>query len=117
MPSIAKQKQDQRLRRRRRIRAKVSGTAAKPRLSVYKSNKFVYGQLIDDEQGNTLVMASSRDTKGENDVARAKEAGKALAVAAAKADISAVVFDRGGFIYTGRVQAFADGAREGGLTF
>jgi len=113
--SFAKQKKDQRLRRRRRIRATVSGTATKPRLSIYKSNQFIYGQLIDDENASTIVAVSSRDVKGGNDRERATQAGELIAKEAQKKGIENVVFDRNGFIYTGRVKAFADGVREGGL--
>ena len=101
-----------------RIRSKVHGTAEKPRLSVYKSNKFVYGQLIDDERGVTLASGSSRTAKaGQNDRERAHAAGQALAKEAGQKGIERIVFDRNGFIYTGRVRAFADGARDGGLMF
>lgn len=111
----AKQQQQQRLRRRARIRAKVYGTADKPRLAMYKSNKFVYGQLINDEQGHTLAAASSRDMSDGADSDRAYNAGQELAKAAAAQGIERAVFDRGGFVYTGRIRSFADGAREGGL--
>lgn len=103
-------------RRRKRIRAKVSGTADRPRLSVFKSNTTIYAQLIDDDAGKTLAMASTKGLKG-NKTEAAKAAGLALAKAAEGNKIVAVVFDRGGFIYTGRVKALAEGAREGGLKF
>ena len=103
-------------RRRKRIRAKVSGTAERPRLSVYKSNTTIYAQLIDDNTGKTLAAVSTKGLKG-NKTEAAKAAGAALAKAAQTNKIEAVVFDRGGFIYTGRVRALADGAREGGLKF
>lgn len=112
-----KQKAIQRSRRRARIRAKVYGTSRKPRLSVYKSNNYVYGQLIDDERAHTIAAALSRTAEGATDTERAYNAGKALAEAAVQDGVQTVVFDRGGFVYTGRVQAFADGAREGGLQF
>jgi len=117
MPSTAdqKHKNTQHQRRRQRIRAKVSGTADKPRISMYKSNQFVYAQLVNDEQGHTLTAVSSRDANGANDTARAFEAGKELARAAANQKITQAVFDRGGFLYTGRIRSFADGVREGGL--
>lgn len=104
-------------RRHRRIRSKVFGTQEKPRLSVYKSNKFIYAQLIDDEKGVTLAAASTKDVKGKGLLAKAKLAGMEIAKAAAGKKVKTVVFDRGGFIYTGRVKALADGAREGGLIF
>jgi large subunit ribosomal protein L18 len=107
----------QRERRHRRIRAKVQGTADMPRLSVYKSNRHLYGQLIDDERGHTLLAGSTEKTKGKNMIEKAKAAGMALAKLAQDKKIKKVVFDRGGFIYIGQVKAFADGAREGGLTF
>lgn len=117
MPATAhqKHKNKQHERRRRRIRAKVHGTAEKPRIAVYKSNQYLYAQLINDEQGHTLASISSRDVKGENDRERAQQAGKELADAASKMNISQAVFDRGGFLYTGRIRSFADGVREGGL--
>lgn len=107
-----------RARIRRRIRAKVSGTAERPRLAVFRSNKYIYAQLIDDAAGHTLAAASSR----ESDVtATGVEAGKAvgqkLAERAKEAGVETVVFDRGGYRYHGRVQALAEGAREGGLRF
>lgn len=103
-------------RRRKRIRAKISGTAERPRLSIYKSNTTLYAQLINDDMGVTLAAASTKGIKG-NKTEAAKAAGIALAKAAGANKITSVVFDRGGFIYTGRVKALADGAREGGLKF
>jgi large subunit ribosomal protein L18 len=101
-----------------RIRKKVSGTSQKPRLSVFRSNKEIYCQLIDDVNGVTLVSASSKgkNTPG-NKVAVAVEVGKEVASKAIAAGISKVVFDRGGYLYHGRVKSLADGAREGGLIF
>ena len=104
-----------------RIRKKVSGTASRPRLSVFRSNKEIYGQLIDDVNGVTLVAASSRDAdvssnKGAK-VELSKHVGALLAQRAKDAGIEEVVFDRGGYLYHGRVKAFAEGAREGGLQF
>ena len=110
----------QRARRRRRIRKKIRGTAAQPRLSVFRSNLHIYAQIIDDDRGHTLAHASSRelDIKGScKDVEAAKVVGKLLAERAAKAGIVTIAFDRGGHLYHGRVQALADGAREGGLKF
>lgn len=110
-------KQLKRKRRHGRIRAKTIGTKQKPRLSFYKSNKRVYAQLIDDENSNTIVGVSSNITKGKTMTEKANETGKALAKKALAKKVSKVVFDRGGFLYTGKVKAFADGARKGGLKF
>lgn len=107
----------QRKRRARRIRSKVSGTASVPRLAVFRSNKFTYAQLIDDEAGVTLVAASDAKATSGTKTERAKQVGEALASAAKAKNISKVVFDRGGFVYTGRVAALAEGARQGGLEF
>lgn len=101
-----------------RIRKKVSGTSTKPRLSVFRSNKEIYCQLIDDVNGVTLASASSKGMKfSGTKIAVASEVGKALAAKAVSAGISSVVFDRGGYLYHGRVKSLADGAREGGLIF
>jgi len=111
-------KSEQRTRRRNRIRAKVSGTADVPRLAVFKSLKYIYAQLIDDENGVTLVAATSKgmkNAKGKTD--DAKLVGADIAKKASEKKIVKVVFDRGGYIYTGRVQALADAARVGGLNF
>ncbi len=110
-------KTEQRTRRHRRIRAKVSGTAERPRLAVFKSNSYMYAQLIDDTKGATLVASSDMGLKGKTKTERAKLAGVALAKIAKEKGLESAVFDRGGFIYTGRVRAFAEGAREGGLVF
>jgi large subunit ribosomal protein L18 len=113
-------KEERRLRIRRRIRKTVSGTANAPRLSVFRSNKEIYAQVIDDTTGKTLVAASSRD-KGldtkENKQLTATAVGKSVAEKAVAAGISVVRFDRGGYLYHGRVKSLADGAREGGLKF
>jgi len=109
-----------RRRRRRRIRSKIRGTAERPRLSVFRSNKHIYAQIIDDDRGHTLIQCSSRDVdiSGSHKTTAAAEAvGKELAARAASAGIESVAFDRGGYIYHGRVKALADGAREGGLRF
>ena len=98
-----------------RIRAKVFGTAKRPRLSFFKSNKYIYGELIDDEKGVTLFGASSRGIKGKTQIEQAHNNGAALAKKAHTKKIETIVFDRGGFLYTGKVKAFAEGAREGGL--
>ena len=110
-------KTEQRIRRHRRIRAKVSGTAERPRLAIFKSNSFIYAQLIDDTKGATLAASSDMGLKGKTKTERAKLAGVALAKSAKDKGVNTVVFDRGGFIYTGRVRAFAEGARDGGLIF
>ncbi len=108
---------EQRTRRHRRIRAKISGTAERPRFAIFKSLNFIYAQLIDDTKRVTVASASDMGLKGKTKTERAKLAGEALAKAAKAKGINAVVFDRGGFIYTGRVRAIADGAREAGLVF
>ena len=110
-------KTEQRIRRHRRIRAKVSGTAERPRLAIFKSNSFIYAQLIDDTKGATLAASSDMGLKGKTKTERAKLAGVALAKSAKDKGVNTVVFDRGGFIYTGRVRAFAEGVRDGGLIF
>lgn len=106
-----------RIRRRNRIRAKISGTEDKPRLSVFKSNTSISAQIIDDTKGVTLVTAHSREVKGKTMLDKSSLVGKMLAEKAKTKKISRVVFDRGGFIYTGNIKALADGAREGGLQF
>ncbi len=116
-------KNEERLRRHTRVRKKISGTAETPRLSVYRSLNHVYAQVIDDVKGVTLCSASTMDkeVKGEiKDMTKtdaAKLVGKKVAERAVAKGIKDVVFDRGGYLYTGRVQALADGAREGGLNF
>ncbi|MCV9389008.1 50S ribosomal protein L18 [Reichenbachiella ulvae] len=111
-------KEQRRLRIRRGIRNKISGTAERPRLSVYKSNKAIYVQLIDDVNGATLLATSSAELGTATvNIESAKEVGKKLAEKASGSGISAVVFDRGGYPYHGRIKALADGAREGGLKF
>lgn len=104
-------------RRHRKIRAKTIGTSSVPRLSVYRSNKYIYAQLIDDSLKSTIIFISSAKIKGKTFVERSRETGKQIAKAAEEKHISRVVFDRGGFRYTGRVKALAEGAREGGLKF
>jgi large subunit ribosomal protein L18 len=107
-------------RRHRRIRGKVAGTSARPRLAVFRSNKGIFAQLIDDETGKTIAGASwlglAKSFKGSK-VEQAAEVGKAVAAAAKKAGIEEVVFDRGGYRYHGRGKALAEAAREGGLKF
>ncbi|MBQ8942113.1 MAG: 50S ribosomal protein L18 [Firmicutes bacterium] len=114
---------DARVKRHYRLRNKISGTAAKPRLAVFRSNKHIYAQIIDDTVGNTLCAASTMeaDVKAKiehtNDVEAAKAVGEAVAKKAAAKGITTVVFDRGGYIYQGKVQALAEAAREAGLQF
>ena len=106
-------------RRHRRIRGKVSGTAERPRLAVFRSNRGIFAQLVDDESGRTIAGASwlgLKSFKGSK-TEQAAAVGKALAEVAKQAGIEAVVFDRGGYLYHGRVKALAEGAREGGLKF
>lgn len=110
-------KTQKRVRRHARIRAKVFGTKDKPRFSVYRSNKFIYAQIINDEKGVTLAAASDKKGKGKTKTDRALEVGKIIAEEAKKHKVEDVVFDRGGFIYTGRVRAVAEGARKAGLKF
>ena len=115
-----KDKNVQRLKRHARVRSKISGTADRPRLAVYRSNAHIYAQIIDDIKGVTLAAASSTE-KGFDGIGSNKEAakkvGKMIAEKALAAGISEVVFDRGGYIYHGRVSELAAGAREGGLKF
>ena len=109
-----------RLKRHKRIRGKISGTAERPRLSVFRSNKNIYAQLIDDVAGVTLASASSLDENVSEDATKVEQAtavGKAIAEAAKAKNISTVVFDRSGYLYHGRIQALADAARENGLDF
>lgn len=108
---------EQRTRRHSRIRAKVFGTSEKPRLSVYRSNKFIYAQIIDDKNGKTLVSASDIKIKKAGKMVRAEDVGKTLAKEAISKKIKKVVFDRGGFLYAGRIKTLADSARKGGLEF
>ncbi|MDQ3536407.1 MAG: 50S ribosomal protein L18 [Bacteroidota bacterium] len=115
---MATNKSSRRLRIKRGIRKKINGTAEKPRLSVFKSNKGIYAQLIDDLNGHTLAFASSLEMKINNtNVEVSKNVGKKLAEKATSSGIENVVFDRGGFLYHGNIKALADGAREGGLKF
>jgi large subunit ribosomal protein L18 len=114
-------KRSARIRRHLRVRKKVAGTSNRPRLVVSRSSRHIVGQLVDDVAGHTLASASSMDetirgSEGDK-TARAREAGKLLAERAREAGLSSVIFDRGGYRYHGRVAAFADGAREGGLEF
>ena len=109
-----------RIKRHRRVRKNISGTAERPRLNVYRSLNHIYAQIIDDTKGVTLVSASSMDkdfNQFGGNCEGAKEVGKAVAAKALEKGIKAVVFDRGGYVYHGRVAALAEGAREGGLEF
>ena len=116
MPSTLLNKKELRDRRHKRVRARISGTAERPRLAVYKSNKFISVQLIDDVAEKTLAAAHDRAFPGSLSV-QAAAVGKAIAESAKKAGISTVVFDRGGYMYAGQVKAVAEAAREAGLTF
>jgi len=109
----------QRLRRRRRVRAKVRGTAERPRISVFRSNRGIFVQLIDDDSGRTLASVNwiEADLRGLGRMEQATRVGALLAERARAAGVESAVFDRGGYKYHGRVKALADGAREGGLTF
>lgn len=110
-------KTDKRIRLKKKIRVKIQGTDARPRLTVFRSNKFIYAQVIDDKAGKTLVSASDvKITKGTK-TERAKEVGRAIGDACLKAKIKKVVFDRNGFKYTGRIKLVADEARASGLEF
>lgn len=115
---MALTKEQSRKRIHQRIRKKINGTAEKPRLAVYRSNKAIYAQLIDDVNATTIAAASSKEcgTSGAK-VEQAKAVGKLIAEKASSNNISAVVFDRGGYLYHGRVKALAEGAREAGLAF
>ncbi len=111
---------DKRISKHLRVRKKIKGTSERPRLSVYRSLKYIYAQIIDDSTGRTLASASSLiipDLKSGDTMAVAKQVGQILANEAQKKNISNVVFDRGGYLYHGRIKALADGAREGGLLF
>jgi large subunit ribosomal protein L18 len=110
-------KKIQRDRRRKRIRAKIFGESKKPRLSVFRSNKYISAQLIDDSKGVTLAAASSKNIKGKSVLDKARAVGASIAEQAKAKKISSAVFDRGGYLYAGSVMAVADGAREAGLKF
>jgi large subunit ribosomal protein L18 len=112
-------KRQRRLRRRRRVRARVTGTANRPRLSVYRSNRGIFAQLIDDGKGHTVAAVNwiEPDLRKLKASEQAKRAGELLAERAKAAGVETCVFDRGGYQYHGRVKAFAEGAREGGLIF
>ncbi len=116
-------KNEERLRRHTRVRKKISGTAEMPRLNVYRSLNHIYAQVIDDVKGVTICSASTMEKAVKDEIKdltktdAAKAVGKKVAERAAEKGVTAVVFDRGGYLYTGRVQALAEGAREGGLKF
>jgi len=116
---MATQKDNRRSKIRKRVRSKVSGTSVKPRLSVFKSNTRIYAQIIDDSKGHTLVSISSVeiDEKKNVNIEISASLGKKLAEKALSSGIQDVVFDRGGYLYHGKLKALADGAREGGLKF
>ncbi len=120
--AMALSKQGRRLRIKRRIRKIVSGTSQRPRMSIFRSNKGIYVQLIDDQAGNTVLVVSSKEKeiaamKEINKTEQAKQVGKLAAVKALEKGINNVVFDRNGYLYHGRVKSLADAAREGGLNF
>ena len=110
-------KQDRRNKIKARIRGKVSGTAARPRMSVFRSNKQIYVQLVDDMTGKTLAAASSKGIEEGTKSEIAAKVGKAIAEKALAAGVAQVVFDRNGYLFHGRVKSLADAAREGGLKF
>ncbi len=118
---MALSKYERRERLRMRIRKTVGGTESRPRLAVFRSNKEIYAQIIDDVNGKTITSASSRDKDIDaskvNKVEAAKLVGKAIAEKAIKAGVETIAFDRGGYLYHGRVKSLAEGAREGGLKF
>jgi large subunit ribosomal protein L18 len=122
MSDIAKARREGRIRRHRRVRRKVHGTAARPRLAVYRSNKHISAQLIDDDSGRTIAAASSTEADQRaagtgGSVAAAERVGALIADRAKAAGVTAVVFDRGGYAYHGRVAAIAEAARNAGLEF
>ena len=114
---MAFNKIERRIKIKFRIRKKIVGTAERPRLSVFRSNKQIYAQVINDKAGVTLAAASSLGFEKMNKTEQAKKVGLLLAVKAKAAGVESVVFDRNGYLYHGRVQSLADGAREGGLNF
>ena len=111
---------EKRISKHKRVRKKIKGSTERPRLSVYRSLKYIYAQIIDDSTGSTLASASSltmSEEKSGDTVAVAKKVGEVLASEAKKKNITSVVFDRGGYLYHGRIKALAEGARAGGLQF
>lgn len=117
MASLKATKASGKNRRHARIRAKISGTADRPRLAVSKSNRYMSAQVIDDTKGTTVAAVTTQGLKGKTLKDRVVEAGKQLSEKASKAGVKSVVFDRGGFKYTGNIKAFADTIRESGITF
>jgi len=121
--ALKNKREASRLRRKRSIRRRISGTAARPRLSVFRSSKHIYAQIIDDVSGETLVSASTQSPElkdaieGKKKSEKASLVGQLVAKKSLEREISKVVFDRNGFVYHGRIKAVADGAREGGLVF
>ena len=118
---MALSKQDRRTKLKKRIRRDITGTQERPRLSVFRSNKEIYAQIVNDENGQTIVAASSRDkdvaTKDGNKIDQAALVGKKIAEKAIEAGVETISFDRGGYLYHGRVKSLAEGARKGGLKF
>ncbi len=112
-----KEKTIRRTRRHNRVRAKVAGTASRPRLSIFRSNTQIVAQLIDDEKMNTIASVSTKTQKGKTQGERSIEAGTEIAKVAKEKGVETVVFDRGGYLYTGNIKAFADAARKEGLIF
>lgn len=106
-----------RIRRKKRIRAKILGVSTRPRLCVFRSSRFLYAQVIDDLSGKTLVAASTKQSKLKNDIEGSKKLGKIIAEKCSKTKIKEVNFDRSGYKYHGKIKALAEGAREGGLKF
>jgi large subunit ribosomal protein L18 len=122
MGLMVEKKRVARLKRHERVRKKITGTAERPRLSVFRSNFYISAQIIDDSKGVTLTMASSQEKdlakkKGTKNIEMAKKVGQLLAKRAKEKKITSVVFDKGGYLYHGKVKALADAAREGGLEF
>lgn len=119
MKTQQKIKREKKIRRHQRVRAKISGSLERPRLSVYKSNKHIYAQLINDRKGETLVEANDSELKKDSKEEKSVDyqVGKLLAEKALKKNIKKVVFDRGGYKYHGRIKALAQGAKDGGLEF
>jgi large subunit ribosomal protein L18 len=115
--SKLKSKNQARIQRKKRIRAKISGNANQPRISVFRSLRNIQVQAVDDIHGRTLVSAGTKESKLKDDVAGAKKLGKILAEKCLKAKIKAAVFDRSGYKFHGKIKALAEGAREGGLVF
>jgi len=115
---MALSKTEKRQKIKRRVRRNIFGTAERPRLSVYRSNKEIYAQLVDDNAGVTIASASSREkVEGATKTEKANSVGKLIAEKAKAKGVETIVFDRNGFVYHGRIKALADGAREGGLKF